>query len=70
MDKWLKQQPFQRKSAIIDIATVGLSTEITETVAARVRADSDSDDDNQKLRKVRRYDEKYLSFGFSWCSEE
>ena len=67
MDRWLKQQPLKRKLSSV-IATV--SRETTETVTANVRAASDSDDENQKHRKVRRYDENYLSFGFSWCGEE
>ncbi|ESO06053.1 hypothetical protein HELRODRAFT_160176 [Helobdella robusta] len=57
MDKWLKQQPLKRKSSS-SIATEPM-------LSADVSADSDSDDDNQKLRKIRRYDEKYLSLGFS-----
>jgi hypothetical protein len=67
MDKWLKQQPLKRKSSFL---TTTVSTETTETITADVRADSDTDDDDQKLRKIRRYDENYLSFGFSWCGVE
>ena len=64
MDRWLEQQPLKRKLSSV-IATVSRKT--TETVTANVRAASDSDDENQKHR---RYDENYLSFGFSWCGEE
>lgn len=61
MDKWLKQEPLKSKPSYV--------TETTPT-GADARVGSDCDDDNQKPRKIRRYDENYLAFGFSWCGEE
>ena len=67
MDQWLKLQQRKRKQEPVHATA---STASTETDTPDARVDTNEGDDAHKQRKiVRRYDDSYLSFGFTWCGD-
>ena len=65
--QWLKLQQCKRKQEPVHATA---STASTETDTPDARVDTNEGDDAHKQRKiVRRYDDSYLSFGFTWCGD-
>src|SRR6218665_3811621 len=68
MDRWRKQRPLIETShPASDIASEHRNNKDSYTKGAcRFRLQCLE----SKLKKIRRYDENYLCFGFSWCGDE